>query len=89
MPKFMEGYAARLRVPPGARDVLVFDDALPGFFIRKFQSGKASYGVKYNVGAQQRRHLGCALRPRDVKPLPWLVACRPRSRSDSAQSRPG
>jgi integrase len=55
MPKFMEGYAARLRVPPGARDVLVFDDALPGFFIRKFQSGKASYGVKYNVGAQQRR----------------------------------
>ena len=55
MPKFMEGYAARLRVPAGARDVLVFDDALPGFFIRKFASGKASYGVKFNVGAQQRR----------------------------------
>jgi integrase len=55
MPKFMEGYATRLRVPAGARDVLVFDDALPGFFIRKFESGKASYGVKFNVGAQQRR----------------------------------
>jgi integrase len=55
MPKFMEGYATRLRVPAGARDVLVFDDALPGFFIRKFASGKASYGVKFNVGAQQRR----------------------------------
>jgi integrase len=55
MPKFMEGYAARLRVPAGARDVLVFDDALPGFFIRKFASGKASYGVKYAVGTQQRR----------------------------------
>jgi len=55
MPKFMEGYAARLRVPAGTRDVLVFDDALPGFFIRKFESGKASYGVKYTVGTQQRR----------------------------------
>jgi hypothetical protein len=55
MPKFMEGYAARLRVPAEARDVLVFDDALPGFFIRKFASGKASYGVKYTVGTQQRR----------------------------------
>ena len=55
MPKFTEGYATRLRVPSGARDVLVFDDALPGFFIRKFASGRASYGVKYNVGTQQRR----------------------------------
>jgi integrase len=51
----MEGYATRLRVPAGARDVLVFADALPGFFIRKFESGKASYGVKFNVGIQQRR----------------------------------
>ena len=42
-------------MPAGARDVLVFDDALPGFFIRKFESGKASYGVKFNVGRQQRR----------------------------------
>jgi integrase len=55
MPKFVEGCAARLRVPVCERDMLVFDDALPGFFIRKFQSGKASYGVKYNVGRQQRR----------------------------------
>jgi len=33
----------------------VFDDGLPGFFSRRFESGKASHGVKYNVGAQQRR----------------------------------
>ena len=33
----------------------MFDDGLPGFFSRKFESGKASHGVKYNVGAQQRR----------------------------------
>ena len=53
MPKFVEGFAARIRVPDGARDVLIFDDLQPGFFIRKFASGKASYGVKYNVGTQQ------------------------------------
>jgi integrase len=53
--KFVEGCASRISVPAGARDVLVFDDALPGFFIRKFESGKASYGVKFNVGSQQRR----------------------------------
>ena len=55
MPKLIEGIAARIRVPDGARDILIFDDTLPGFFIRKFASGKASYGVKYNVGTQQRR----------------------------------
>jgi integrase len=55
MPKFVEGYAARLRVPDGQRDLQVFDDALPGFGIRKFASGKASYFVKFNVGTKQRR----------------------------------
>ena len=55
MPKFVEGYANRLGVPPDKRDVQVFDDALPGFGIRKFDSGRASYFVKFNVGRQQRR----------------------------------
>jgi integrase len=60
--KFNEGLANRLEVPAGKRDVLVFDDELPGFFIRKFESGKASYGVKYNIGRQQRRlTLGAAV----------------------------
>ncbi len=56
MPKFVEGYAVRIKVPDGHRDVLVLDSELPGFGIRKFASGRASYFVKYNVGAQQRRH---------------------------------
>ena len=56
MPKFVEGFAARITVPEGQRDVLVFDSELPGFGIRKFASGRTSYFVKYNVGAQQRRH---------------------------------
>ena len=55
MPKLIEGIAARIRVPDGARDILIFDDTLPGFFIRKFASGRASYGVKFSVGTQQRR----------------------------------
>ena len=56
MPKFVEGYAARIKVPDSHRDVLVFDSELPGFGIRKFASGRASYFVKYSVGVQQRRH---------------------------------
>jgi hypothetical protein len=56
MPKLVEGFASRLVVPSGARDVQVFDDELPGFGIRKFSSGRTSYFVKYAVGAQQRRH---------------------------------
>lgn len=43
------------KVPKGQRDVLVFDDAMPSFFIRKFESGKASFGVQFRVGRQQRR----------------------------------
>lgn len=63
MPKFVEGFAATLRVPAGERDFQVFDDDLPGFGIRKFASGRASYFVKYNLGAKQRRlTLGAVVR---------------------------
>jgi integrase len=55
VPKLLEGSVARIKVPEGAKDILVFDDSLPGFGIRKFASGKASYFVKYNVGRQQRK----------------------------------
>lgn len=55
MARLVEGYAARLEVPAGKRDVQVFDDALPGFGIRKFASGKAFFIVKFTVGAQQRK----------------------------------
>ena len=40
----------------------MFDDALPGFGIRKFPNGNALYFVKFNIGPQQRRMvLGSAL----------------------------
>lgn len=63
MPKLVEGFADKLVVPIGARDVQVFDDDLQGFGIRKFDSGKASSFVKFNVGWQQRRKtLGAVVR---------------------------
>jgi len=59
MPKLTEGFADRLEVPSGKRDVLVFDsghgDTVRGFGIRKFASGEAYYFVKYNIGRKQRR----------------------------------
>ena len=49
----------RVKVPPGKRDVLIFDggheDAVRGFGIRKSASGEAYYFVKYNIGRKQRR----------------------------------
>lgn len=53
--KLLEGTVDKLVVPAGKRDVQVFDDALPGFGIRKFASGKAFYFCKYNIGPQQRK----------------------------------
>jgi integrase len=55
VPKFTDDYVTSLQVPEGKRDVLVFDDALPGFFCRKFTSGSASYGVQYDHGTRTRR----------------------------------
>ena len=55
MPKFVEGFAGKLVVPDGKTDVQVFDDELPGFGIRKFAGGHASYFVKFSIGTQQRR----------------------------------
>lgn len=55
MARFVEGYADKIVVPDGSREIQVFDDALPGFGIRKFASGRTSYFVKYNVGNQQRK----------------------------------
>ena len=55
MPKLVDGFAAKIRVPAGRRDVTVFDDVLPGFGIRKFASGKAYYFLKYTAGTTQRK----------------------------------
>jgi hypothetical protein len=50
-----EGIAKLITVPKGRRDVLVWDTTTPGFFLRKFSSGRAMWGVRYHVGTKQRR----------------------------------
>src|SRR5215831_5721414 len=50
-----EGTAKLISVPKGCRDVLVWDTKTPGFFLRKFASGRAMWGVRYHVGTKQRR----------------------------------
>jgi hypothetical protein len=50
-----EGIAKLISVPNGQRDVLVWDSKQPGFFLRKFASGRAMWGVRYHVGNKQRR----------------------------------
>ncbi len=51
----------KLKIPKGKRDAQVFDDALSGFGLRKFESGKSTFFVKYSVGKRQRRmSLGAA-----------------------------
>jgi len=59
--KLEDGVLSRIQVPPGARDVLVWDTAQKGFFLRVFASGEAKYGVRYLVAGKQRRvHLADA-----------------------------
>jgi integrase len=50
-----EGIAKLISVPKGCRDVLVWDTRTPGFFLRKFASGRAMWGVRYHVVGKQRR----------------------------------
>jgi integrase len=55
--------AAKTPIPAGKRDVHVADDDLPGFYIRKYDTGKQSYVVKYSLpsGKQRKLSLGVAI----------------------------
>src|SRR5262249_14722476 len=44
-----------LVVPEGKKDKLWFDTEQRGFFVRKFKSGKATYGAKYPCKGKQHR----------------------------------
>jgi integrase len=49
---------ARVKVPAGKRDVLVFDAETPGFYLWKSSTGRAMWGVKYAVaGGRSARKL--------------------------------
>jgi hypothetical protein len=50
MAKLADKSVRDLQVPEAAKDVQVFDEELPGFGIRKFASGKATFFLKSSVG---------------------------------------
>jgi integrase len=64
-----------LVVPEGKPDKLWFDTEQRGFFVRKFKSGKATYGVKYALrdGQQRRITLGPVL-PSNVDKMRELAS---------------
>ena len=54
MSKITDQFIRSLQVPDGAKEVQAFDDALPGFGVRKQASGHTTFFVKYTIGTQQR-----------------------------------
>lgn len=46
---------ADLSLPAGKSEIIVFDDAMPGFGVRLRAGGKKTFIVQYRVGKQQRR----------------------------------
>jgi integrase len=53
--KFTDASVARLKLPEGRGELLVFDDSLPGFGLRIRAGGKRTWIVQYRIGARQRR----------------------------------
>jgi hypothetical protein len=53
--KLTKANIERLVLPPGVKDRIVFDDALPGFGLRLRDGGKRTWIVQYRVGTKQRR----------------------------------
>ena len=45
----------RLELPPGKTELIVFDDALPGFGLRIRAGGKRTWVAQYRLGSKQRR----------------------------------
>src|SRR5262249_4438080 len=62
-----------LVVPEGKKDKLWFDTEQRGFFVRKFKSGKATYGVKYVCRDVQRRITLGPVLPNNVEKMRELA----------------
>jgi integrase len=45
----------RLELPPGKTELIVFDEALPGFGLRIRAGGKRTWVAQYRIGSKQRR----------------------------------
>jgi len=53
--KLTQASIARLALPPGRNDVIVFDDELPGFGLRLREGGSRTFIVQYALGGRHRR----------------------------------
>src|ERR1700735_1462534 len=53
--KLTDANVARLTLPEGKSELLVFDDMLPGFGVRLRAGGKRTWIVQYRIGPKQRR----------------------------------
>ena len=53
--RFTKPSIDRLAIPSGRDELLLFDEALPGFGIRLRAGGKRTWIVQYRIGAKQRR----------------------------------
>ncbi|HYQ09195.1 MAG TPA: Arm DNA-binding domain-containing protein, partial [Xanthobacteraceae bacterium] len=56
--------AHRLKLRPGQKECIVFDDDIPGFGIRIREGGSRTWIFQYRIGSKQRRmFLGSASDP--------------------------
>ena len=53
--KLTKANVDRLKLPPGKAEMIVFDDALPGFGLRIRAGGKRTWVAQYRFGVKQRR----------------------------------
>ncbi|RYC31399.1 DUF4102 domain-containing protein [Lichenibacterium minor] len=53
--RLTKGNLARISIPPGKAETIVFDDDLPGFGLRLRAGGKRTWLAQYRVGTKQRR----------------------------------
>ena len=77
--------AARAIIPPGKRDVLIFDETQSGFSIRKFESGKMTFFVKYQLPNGKRRRLSLGDAVPGMEDEKRKEASRIRSKAEDGQ----
>src|SRR5262245_40143636 len=88
--KITQRVADSLTLPAGRTEIIVFDDALPGFGLRLRLTGGRSWIYQYKVGARQRRvTLGnaCAVRADPARAIASKLHAQVRLGHDVAAER--